>query len=353
MKKTMKKSMILLLCGLLIGGVFTGCNTQKTDSEEAYIAEESYDVGAVEGGSDDIYLNDGSALGEENKMVEDSSVTDSATTTPETPGTTDISQTSATNRKLIRNASLTVETREFDSLIPNIQNKATELGGYVEMSDISGTGLSDDTYRYANYTIRIPEDKFDQFITNISEISNITYKYENVTDVTLNYVDIEAQKEALEVEQDRLMAILEKADTIETIVALESRLTEVRYELQSFESQLRTYDNLVDYATVSISVQEVEKLTPAENKTAWNRMTNGFKDSVYNIKEGFKNFGIGIVIAIPYLIIILIIIMIIYFVIRGIIKKIIKKIAKKKLNKQTGVINNPIIEVKDEEKLNK
>lgn len=351
MKKTMKKSMILLLCGLLIGGVFTGCNTQKTENSEVeYAPEEIYDVGAVEGESDDIYMNDGTGLGEEAKLVDDASMTDTSTTTSET---TDISQTSATNRKLIRNASLTVETREFDSLIPNIQNKATELGGYVEMSDISGTGLSDDTYRYANYTIRIPEDKFDQFITNISEISNITYKYENVTDVTLNYVDIEAQKEALEVEQDRLMAILEKADTIETIVALESRLTEVRYELQSFESQLRTYDNLVDYATVSISVQEVEKLTPAENKTAWNRMTNGFKDSVYNIQEGFKNFGIGIVIAIPYLIIILIIIMIIYFVIRGIIKKIIKKIAKKKLNKQTGVINNPIIEVKDEEKLNK
>ena len=78
------------------------------------------------------------------------------------------------------------------------------------------------------------------------------------------------------------MALMEKAESVDAIIALETRLTEVRYQIQSMESQLRTYDNQVDYATITLSVEEVTIYTPdtQEPKSDLQRMTDGFVTSV-------------------------------------------------------------------------
>ena len=66
------------------------------------------------------------------------------------------------------------------------------------------------------------------------------------------------------------------------IITLEDRMSTVRYQLESMESQLRTYDNMVDYSTVHMNIQEVKELTPVieEEETAWERFVNGFKESL-------------------------------------------------------------------------
>lgn len=86
---------------------------------------------------------------------------------------------------------------------------------------------------------------------------------------------------------------------------MESRLSSIRYELQTYESQLRTYDNQVEYSTVTLSISEVERITPvtAEKKTVWNRIHTGFGDTIYNLSEGLKNFVVWFVVNLPYLII--------------------------------------------------
>ena len=71
-----------------------------------------------------------------------------------------------------------------------------------------------------------------------------------------------AGKKALETEQDRLLELMEQAETTEDLLAIESRLTDVRYQLESAASQLKLYDSLVSYSTVYLTVEEVQKLTP-------------------------------------------------------------------------------------------
>ena len=66
----------------------------------------------------------------------------------------------------------------------------------------------------------------------------------------------------MEIEQERLFGLLEKTETLEDIVSLESRLSSIRHELQMLETELRTIDNKVDYSTVTIHISEVERLTP-------------------------------------------------------------------------------------------
>ena len=217
----------------------------------------------------------------------------------------EVKASTQSERKLIKTIDIELETLEYDKTISYIEKKVTKLGGYVESSTIDGNSISDDYYgsRYGELKVRIPKEKVNEFVEGIDENTNIRRKSESTEDITLNYIDIESHKEALKVEQKRLMAILEKAETVEDIISLESRLSQVRYEIGNYESKLRTYDNLVDYATVNIFVSEVQEITEAPKLTTMERITSGFVGSVKDIIKGIKEFVIGFVSALPYLVV--------------------------------------------------
>lgn len=217
---------------------------------------------------------------------------------------------STTNRKLIRTVNLSVETKEFDNLVTSLENQVEELGGYVESMDgyYGSRYASYKTEKNATMVARIPSKSLDGFLNNVGEQSNIVNKSENVSDVTLDYVDMDSHKRMLEEEQDRLLAFLDEAETIEDIITIEDRLTTVRYQLESMESQLRTYDNKIDYSTVTIHISEVIDYTviAQDEQTPIERMKEGFVSSLRNIGNGIKEFGIWFVINLPYIVLYLI-----------------------------------------------
>ncbi|MGN1148066.1 MAG: DUF4349 domain-containing protein [Lachnospiraceae bacterium] len=243
-------------------------------------------------------------------------------------------------RKLIRTVNLDVETLEFDNLLSYVKNRTSELGGYVESmnayngssyytSSYSGSGYRNN--RSASMTLRIPKDRLDEFLTQVEENSNITNRSEQERDVTLDYVDLDSHKAVLLAEQERLIALMEQAESIEDIITLESRLSDIRYQIESMESQLRTYDNQIEYSTVYLSITEVVELTPVETveKTTWERISDGFMHSMRNIGNGIKEFFIGFVIAIPYLVLIAVIVLVIVWIILFSIKRSTAKKNKK------------------------
>lgn len=209
----------------------------------------------------------------------------------------------ASNRKLIKKVRMEVETLEFDSFIQMLEKEITSLGGYIENSTIEGKRHEFDNQRYSQYVIRIPSNSMEEFEEKVDTNANITMKNESTEDITLQYADTESRLKSLEIQQERLLALLEKADTLEEIIALESRLSEVRYELELHGKTLRTYDNLVDYATITLYIQEVVRMTSPKPMGIWERIGSGLSDTIYNIYEGFTNFFVSLIINIPYLII--------------------------------------------------
>lgn len=224
-------------------------------------------------------------------------------------------------RKLIRTVSLSLQTKEFDSVLNNLKTKTTELGGYVENSSISGNSYSYTTTRYASYTIRIPADKLNEFVDIVGELGNVTQENESVEDVTLQYVDVESHKKALETEQARLMELLSTAENMEDLLAIESKLSDIRYEIESYESQLRLLDNQIDYGTVHVEIFEVERMTDAGEKGFFEEIKNRFGDNLYKVGRGFRNLIIGILGALPILIVCVAVIAVIVIVVRKVIKK--------------------------------
>lgn len=224
-------------------------------------------------------------------------------------------------RKLIRTVSLSLETKEFDSVLTNLSTKTTELGGYIETSSVNGNSYSHHSTRYASYVIRIPADKLNEFVEVVSELGNVTQKNESVEDVTLRYIDVESHKKALETEQERLLELLSKAENMEEILTIESKLSDIRYEIENYESQLKTMDNQIDYSTVSVYVDEVERVTDTGEKGFFEEIKERFGNSLYIVARGIRGLVIGILGSLPILIVCGGVIAVVVIVVRKILKK--------------------------------
>lgn len=210
----------------------------------------------------------------------------------------------SSNRKLIRTVRMSVETKEFDSVMETLEKRVDELGGYIEdMETYNGSVYnSSRSSRSASMTARIPAAQLNVFLGEVSDISNVTRRSENVQDVTLDYVDLDSHKKTLQAEHERLLELMERAEYIEDIITIEQRLSEVRYQIESMEARLRTYDNKVDYGTVYLDVSEVKELTPVHEETVWERISGGFIENLQGVGNGALEIVIWVLIHIPTLV---------------------------------------------------
>lgn len=206
-------------------------------------------------------------------------------------------------QKLIYTYNYSVETKEFDAFYEKISKKTSQIGGYVESSETNGS-VSDGINRYASLTLRIPADKMEQIISLLNSDSNITYQSRSSENVTLRYIDMESHLKALRTEQETLLQLMEKADKLKDVIALQSQLTQIRYEIESYESQLRSYDNLVDYSTLHLEISEVERTTNvASTKTSFfEEAGNRLSDTVYGMGQWLRSAAIWLISSIPVLI---------------------------------------------------
>lgn len=312
----MKRKLVIPLCMLVILSTLAGCGSTSESYASAPAESAAYD-------SADLYTNSYAVEEAADYDIEYEEAMDDAVSAGNEQAERVEESDASSDRKLIRNVDMDVETEEYDELLLKLEQKIKELGGYIENSSTYNNSSSSygKSARSAYITARIPAKRLDDFLGAVAEQSNVTRKSESVEDVTLTYVDLESHKKALKEEEKRLLDMMGDAETIEDLIAIEDRLTNVRYQIESMESQLRTYDNQVNYSTVTMSISEVERYTPVEEETTGQRIRRGFAERVEAVGEGLKEFGIGFVIHIPDFIvaavIIVIIILIIYLIVRG------------------------------------
>lgn len=233
-------------------------------------------------------------------------------------------------RKLIKTVYLEMQTKEFDAVLEGLSAKVKEMGGYIENSSIRGSDYYYESTRDAYYTIRVPSDRLDEFVEVVGDLGNVTRKSENVEDVTLQYVDTESRKKALETEQDRLLELLGQADNMEDLLTIESKLSEVRYELENYGSQLRLLDNQIDYSTVNVDIMEVERITEVKERTFFEEVADRFSDSLYSVSRGFRGFAVWFLGSLPVLAVWAAVIAVIVLVIRKVFGKKKEKKKEKK-----------------------
>ncbi len=278
----MKKMTAFLVTLCMLAALLAGCGG-ASKSTQAFDAAAAAPAEAANG----AYYDMESAKSEDGGLTGD---TDS-TVLPE-------------GRKWIITVNMSAETEDLDALMEALNGKISGLGGYVEDQDsYNGSMYSSRRYRSASLTVRIPAQRVDEFTEEMSGIANVVSTNLSREDITLSYVATESRVKALQTEEARLLELMEQAETMADLLEIESRLTDVRYELENRASQLRLYDNQVDYATIYLSIDEVQEYTPVEEPTVWERISGGFVSSIKGVGNGLLDLLVWVLAKSPYLVI--------------------------------------------------
>ncbi|MBQ5805071.1 MAG: DUF4349 domain-containing protein, partial [Erysipelotrichaceae bacterium] len=86
----------------------------------------------------------------------------------------------------------------------------------------------------------------------------------------------------------------EKAETIEDLMSIESRLSDLQYQIERYEAQIKNYDLLTAYSTLYITITETKVYTPS-NPNFFERLASSFKDGWHDFMDGFGDFLIDVV----------------------------------------------------------
>lgn len=223
------------------------------------------------------------------------------------------------NRKLIKDASLSLSTKDFDKFSLTLEQLTKSLGGYTESSNI--TTSSYDGHRFGDIVLRIPSEHLDSFLNSVSGEATVTNKTVNVRDVTTTYTDTKSHITALETEQSTLIGLLDKAQSLSDVLEIQGRLTQVRSELEFMKSQLSSLDEQISYSKVTFSVTEVDREQPVKKEGFFSEVYSRLRENFYSISDSLRDGAVWFISSMPYFILILIPIVIIIIVVRIIRRK--------------------------------
>lgn len=225
---------------------------------------------------------------------------------------------SSTQQKIITTWNITGESLSFDKDIEDLEALIVSLGGYTESCSLRAYSSTD---RRMDYTIRIPSEQTSAFLEHTSSSLHVTAQSTSTENVTLKYYDTAARLEAYRTELATLNRLMEEAENISDVLEIESRISDLNYTIDSYESQLRTLDNQIEYTTFHISITEVSSPTETGDESVWTRVSNGFKNSVSTLVNTVVGIFIWLLSNIPVLAAIAAVIVLIVFITRRLHKK--------------------------------
>ena len=318
MKK--RSSLAILLAALLALTIFTGCaaSTKSASADSAAQAPAASYNSKSEAAAAEMPMEEPAAA-EEFAEAEEFAYDTVATTeagggAAETPEPDD--SVADYTAKIIYTASVSIETTEFDKAVAALENQVQKIGGFVESSNVTGDtqynadGTTTVVNRWAYYTVRIPCDHFESFLHETEGFGNVTSTSRDAQNVTSAYTDYEARLSSLNTQEERLLDMLAKSEDVETLIALEQRLSDVRYEIESIERNLRNYDMQIKYSTVNLDLREVEVYTPTVpvRRTFSQKLADSLSDGWNGFTRGIQNVILGLASALPALILLAVII---------------------------------------------
>lgn len=317
---TIKRLLSILMALALITCIFTGCGASSKNFAANDVMTESSDALYDGGWYDSDWVVDEDIALEEMEMeapMEEPSYNAGS----DTAENVDADSLPESQRKIIKNKSMDVQTTDLAAFVEEMKKQVSALGGYVENSSSYKSS--------ADFVLRIPAENYDAFSTVVGDLGTITYENEYIDDVTSQYIDIEARLKALRAEQESYLRLMEKAETVEEILQIQSYLSNVNYEIESYTAQLNSYKSKISYSTIRVNVVEVERVvTIAEKPTVFERISNNLSDNLYDISEDAKDLFVDFVSSLPYLAIWAVIILICVII----VKIVIRSRRKKKAN---------------------
>lgn len=217
-----------------------------------------------------------------------------------------------TQDKIVYTCSVHLETLEYEKSIDSIRKKADTASGFIQSENEQDHDYNwyyeghqrENATRTAELSVRIPSEKYADFLNSLEEDGKVVSKSSNAENVSAEYHDMEAVIESLEIQEKRLLGMMKSAETIQDMVTVESRLTEVQTNLNRYQTSLASLQSDVDYSTINVSIQEVFEYSPEKHKeTFFARIKDAFSESWKDIKNTIEGLLIFLIVTGPQIII--------------------------------------------------
>lgn len=155
------------------------------------------------------------------------------------------------DRQLIVEAWVSLEVNEIDATVRQVEALADQRGGWMESAEIFGEG----GYRSASLRVRVPADDLDNAMDALRGLGRVTDEGISATDVTERLIDNEARLAAWYVQEERLLDLLENAPTVEDIIQIERRISEVRSDIEHVEATQRNLTDRVATSLITVNLR--------------------------------------------------------------------------------------------------
>lgn len=205
------------------------------------------------------------------------------------------------DRKIIKTASVSVRTKEYDTFMTALNQKIEQYKGYIESSEEYNYDYNSN--RNSTLQLKIPAESLDKFIKELEAIGTVTSKTVTSSDITDSYINTESRIKALETEEETLLNILKKAENLSDVIQLQDRLSQVRADLDSLNAQKQSYDGMIDYSGVSLNINEVERVVEGDG-SFFGEVKEKLLNNLYDLGDFFRESAINLIAAIPYIAII-------------------------------------------------
>jgi hypothetical protein len=197
----------------------------------------------------------------------------------------------ASDRKIIRNAELSLEAENPEDAQRKITSIAELRGGFVVESQQSSSDIKALSRDIVSMTVRVPADRFSETLADIRNTSTrVVVEIVKGQDVTEEFIDVEAQLKAKKALEQQFMEIMKRANTVGDALSVQSQLADVRGDIEKIEGRKRFLENQSSLSTIKIRLQTA-KVFAATSAGFGDRIANSFASGA----DVALNFVLGLV----------------------------------------------------------
>jgi len=234
--------------------------------------------------------------------------------------------------KIIYSVYANIETMQFDETIAKVHGMLAMYNAFIENSSVSGINYESQFYgwnefRYAYFSLRVPVQNLNAMTDNLKNLGNVTHTSNDAMNITTQFYDTQSRLNSLNIQEERLLDMLSKAEDVPDLIMIEERLSDVRYQIEMLTTTLTGWQRQVDYSTLTLQIREVEEFTeqPVLNPSYWTQIADGFMSSIQAIGRFFMNLFKWLIVNAPILIILAIVAVAALLVIRWKLRSIKKR----------------------------
>ena len=221
----------------------------------------------------------------------------------------------ATEKKIIRTASMTIVTQTFAESLDALRSDCEGHGGWIESSSENVNSYSG--LRTAYLTLRVPQTALDTYLASTEGLGRVTSRSESAEDVTESYQDTAARLATQQALMVRLQALITESGDLSDLLALESQIAETQYEIDRLQSSLNATDRQVTYSTVNVTLKEEKTVELTDSTVSFGERLKAAIATGFNTLESFlADMVVFLVAALPFIAIVAVAFIVVKLILR-------------------------------------